>query len=64
LSDKDFISIDESELVLPRQANGDLPVIRLLRLAPGSALIDKGVDVGYPFHGVAPDLGAFESTKE
>ena len=64
LSDKDFLSIDERELVQPRQANGDLPVMQLLRLAPGSALIDKGVDVGFPFHGLAPDLGAFEFTKE
>jgi hypothetical protein len=64
LSDKDFLSIDERELVQPRQANGDLPVMQLLRLAPGSELIDKGVDVGFPFHGLAPDLGAFEFTKE
>jgi len=63
LSDKDFLSIDERELVLPRQANGDLPVMQLLRLAPGSVLIDKGVDVGFPFHGLAPDLGAFEFAK-
>jgi hypothetical protein len=39
-------------------------VIRLLHLAHGSTLIDKGVDVGFPFHGPAPDLGAFEFTKE
>src|SRR2546423_1812066 len=25
LSDKDFMNVDESELVRPRQANGDLP---------------------------------------
>jgi hypothetical protein len=64
LSDKDFVSIDERDLLQPRQANGDLPLIQLLHLAPGSALIDKGVDVGFPFHGIAPDLGVFEFTKE
>ena len=60
LRDGDFVSLDESELVRPRQANGDLPAVGFLHPAPGSALIDRGVDVGFPFHGVAPDLGAFE----
>jgi hypothetical protein len=60
LSDKDFLGLDESELVGPRQANGDLPAVRFMRPAPGSVLIDKGVDVGLPFRGAAPDLGAFE----
>jgi hypothetical protein len=32
----------------------------ILRLAPTSDAIDRGVDVGRPFHGRAPDLGAFE----
>ena len=44
----------------PRQANGDLPAVGFLHPADGSALIDKGVDIGFPFHGAAPDLGAFE----
>ena len=60
LRDGDFVSLDESELVRPRQANGDLPAVGFLHPAPGGALIDRGVDVGFPFHGVAPDLGAFE----
>ena len=59
ITDKDFVSLDESELVRPRQANGDLPVIGFLHPAPGSVLIGKGVDVGLPFRGAAPDLGAF-----
>jgi hypothetical protein len=25
-----------------------------------SAVVDKGTDVGLPYHGKAPDLGAFE----
>jgi len=60
LGDKDFVSLDESELVRPRQATGDLPVTGFLHPAQGSILIDKGVDVGLPFRGAAPDLGAFE----
>ena len=60
IGDKDFAGLDESELVGPRQPNGDLPAVRFLHPAPGSVLIDKGVDVGLPFRGAAPDLGAFE----
>jgi hypothetical protein len=47
-------------LASARQADGSLPVLPLLHLAAGSALIDKGVDIGSPFVGKAPDLGAFE----
>ncbi len=60
LTDQDFASVDESELVGPRQANGDLPAVKFLHPAPGSAVIGKGADVGLPFRGKAPDLGAFE----
>jgi hypothetical protein len=58
--DRDFESLDLSELVAPRQPNGDLPEIRFLQLKAGNPAIDKGVDVGLPFSGKAPDLGAFE----
>lgn len=60
LTDRDFLSLDEAELFQPRQANGDLPVITFLHPAPGSALIDTGVEVGLPFLGTRPDIGAFE----
>ena len=36
------------------------PAVGFLHPAPGSVLIDQGVDVGLPFRGAAPDLGAFE----
>lgn len=42
LSDRDFVSLDEKQLQLPRQADGSLPVITLLHPAKGSALIDIG----------------------
>jgi hypothetical protein len=45
----------------PRQPDGSLPAIDFLKLAPGSHLIDAGVDVGLPYNGPAPDLGWFES---
>jgi hypothetical protein len=31
-----------------------------MKLKAGSDAIDKGVDIGLPFKGKAPDLGAFE----
>ena len=44
-----------------RQGDGSLPVLPFLRLAPGSKLIDKGINVGLPYNGSAPDLGCFET---
>ncbi|GAB3876901.1 hypothetical protein GCM10028824_35610 [Hymenobacter segetis] len=59
----DFVSLDTTLLRAPRQADGSLPVTSLLRLAPGSDLIDAGVDVGFPYSGTAPDLGAYETAN-
>lgn len=56
----DFVGLDESDLVKPRLPNGSLPNVPFMRLARGSKAIDQGVDVGRPFTGKAPDLGAFE----
>lgn len=57
----DFLSLDTALATTPRQADGSLPDIDFLHLAMGSDLIDGGVDLGYPYNGSAPDLGAFES---
>lgn len=57
---KDFLSLDVNELLKPRKDNGELPDVSCLHLAPGSAHIDAGVDIGFTFNGVRPDLGAFE----
>ncbi|HVU39255.1 MAG TPA: right-handed parallel beta-helix repeat-containing protein [Opitutales bacterium] len=59
-TDADFLSVDETQLTAPRQANGDLPDIAFMHLAPGSQFIDKGVALKSPYVGTAPDLGAFE----
>ena len=56
----DFESLDESQLTLPRKLDGSLPDITFMHLKSGSPLIDKGIDIGFPFKGKAPDLGAFE----
>jgi hypothetical protein len=60
LSDAQFQSVSTSGWSAPRQADGSLPVLPYLRLAATSTLIDKGVNVGLPYNGSAPDLGAFE----
>lgn len=61
LSDAQFQSVSTSDWDAPRQADGGLPVRPSLRLAANSTLIDKGTNVGLPYNGNAPDLGAFES---
>jgi MYXO-CTERM domain-containing protein len=43
-----------------RQADGSLPNVDFMKLAAGSAMIDKGTNVGLPYVGAAPDLGAYE----
>jgi MYXO-CTERM domain-containing protein len=70
---KDFLSITDptvsgtgqaiettSPALGPRQADGSLPNVDFMKLAAGSAMIDKGTDVKLPFVGTAPDLGAYE----
>ena len=63
VSASDFKSPDIKQLMKdamgPRNADGILPAIGL-RLDRRSRLIDAGADVGLPFRGKAPDLGAFE----
>ena len=60
VTDADFVSIDTSGVSGARGANGTLPNLNFLKLVAGSALIDAGIDVGLPFIGKAPDLGAYE----
>jgi hypothetical protein len=60
ISETDFVSLDTALAKTPRNADSSLPFIDFLRLKTGSSLVDAGVDVGLPFLGSAPDLGAFE----
>jgi uncharacterized repeat protein (TIGR02059 family) len=59
----DFVSVDSTGLSGPRQADGSLPDLNFLKLATGSDLIDAGINVGLPYVGSAPDLGAFEKAS-
>lgn len=45
----------------PQFASTDPSSPSFLRLAPGSPAIDAGTNVGLPFNGSAPDLGAYET---
>jgi hypothetical protein len=63
ITDTDFISVSSVGVDGVRGADGNLPVITFLHLKSTSGLIDKGVDVGIPYNGLAPDIGAFEYTQ-
>ena len=57
----DFESTTDTGCTGPRDADGSIPAAcTFLKLKAGSPLIDKGTDVGLPFVGSAPDLGAYE----
>ena len=64
ISDSDFLSLDGTQLEAPRNDDGSLPDIDFIHLATGSVLIDAGVNVGLPFNGKAPDIGAFETPQQ
>ncbi|QQS35306.1 MAG: DUF4990 domain-containing protein [Ignavibacteriales bacterium] len=56
----DFVSLDTTGVRAARNPDGSLPLINFLNLVQGSQLIDSGTDIGLPFVGSAPDIGAFE----
>jgi hypothetical protein len=58
----DFQSVSTEGWDAPRLPDGSLPALPHFRLVSGSDLIDKGVNLGLPFTGAAPDLGAFEGS--
>ena len=71
-ANKDFLSVTDPSMTVkdvsaessgalgPRQSDGSLLNVDFLKLIAGSQMIDKGTDVGLPFEGSAPDLGAYE----
>lgn len=61
LAESDFLSVDPAALTAPRQADGSLPEIPLMRPSPAGKVIDRGVPLGLPFTGRAPDPGAYEA---
>lgn len=63
ITNADFKSLDASVADDTRQSNGNQPINDFLRLADGSDLIGAGVDVGLPYKGSNPDLGAYEADE-
>ena len=61
MSNSQFQSVTTTGWEVSRQSDGSLPALTSLHLASGSSLIDKGTNVGLPYQGQAPDLGAFEA---
>lgn len=61
LTDEQFQSVSTTGWDAPRHADGSLPFLPYLRPTRQSILINAGTDVGLPYEGVAPDLGAFET---
>ncbi|MGH7992176.1 MAG: right-handed parallel beta-helix repeat-containing protein [Limisphaerales bacterium] len=57
----DFLSTDYTWAMAPRRDDGSLPETPFLRPVPGGRLVDEGANLGNPFNGAAPDLGAFET---
>ena len=60
LADSDFLSVDDAGTDGPRGADGALPVLDFLKPSAGSRVINRGLDIGLPYSGSAPDLGAYE----
>jgi len=60
VSDADFESVSPKGMDGPREPDGSLPHVPFLQLKQASDLIDTGEDVGLPYVGAAPDLGAYE----
>jgi hypothetical protein len=56
----DFESLSDSGFMGPRNADGSLPNLSFLKLSAASRMIDRGTNVGLPYSGAAPDLGAYE----
>ena len=64
VKDSDFLSVDSTGISAPRNLDGSLPenncYVNFLKLHRTSDCVNVGIDVGLPYKGTAPDLGAFE----
>ena len=64
VSKNDFQSLDTTQILAPRQADGSLAESTCLHLKSSSALIDAGIDVNLWYNDNAPDLGCYEYPGE
>jgi hypothetical protein len=56
----DFVTLDVDTIESPRNADGTLVDDGFAKPTATSLLVDAGIDVGLPYSGKAPDLGAVE----
>lgn len=61
VTSSDFASVNAAVAYGSRAADGSLPSTTFLHPALGSAIVDKGTDVGWTYLGSAPDLGSYEA---
>lgn len=61
VSNSDFVSLSVMLIRGQRNSDGSLNIVGFAKLTKTSRLINKGVDVGIPYLGKAPDVGAIES---
>ncbi|TLX75682.1 hypothetical protein E9993_08980 [Labilibacter sediminis] len=64
LTDDDFISIDTTGISGPRKADGSLPDLDFMKHHGEAKIVDRGINVGLPYHGDAPDIGFHEHPRE
>jgi len=57
----DFLGTDYTWALAPRRDDGGLPENPFLRPVPTGRLVNQGANIGGPFAGTAPDLGAYET---
>jgi hypothetical protein len=60
VTSNDFASITSTGIDGVRRLDGGLPNISFLHLVETSDLVNAGINVGLPYSGTAPDIGAFE----
>jgi len=56
----DFVTLDTLGISGKRNSDGSLPIVGFMRLNKNSDLIDRATNIGLPYYGKGPDLGAFE----
>lgn len=60
VNNNDFVSLDTTRILQPRQADGSLQEMTLLHPTANSALIDCGKVLTYIYYGQAPEVGCYE----
>lgn len=64
IADNSFLSVSSVGADGNRSATGELPVLEFLHpdhtAASANNIVDKGVNVGIPYYGDNPDMGAYE----